>query len=147
GRPGQRDPAPRRGVRRSGLGLAPRADRGGDRAMSTQTVNGTRVSAYPRPIEELMPEAIVMARRLGEIPSRNALMRAFRIGAPKAGELREALIAERPEVEPERVDEPVVEPAEAPVEPAEDVETDPAPDEPDERPKRSRRWFRRRPRP
>jgi len=59
--------------------------------MSTQTVNGTRVSAYPRATEELLPAARELARELGEIPSRNRLMRDLRIGAPKADALRELL--------------------------------------------------------
>ncbi|GAA0717947.1 ABC transporter permease [Dactylosporangium roseum] len=55
-------------------------------------------SAYPAPIEALLPEARKLAERLGEIPSRNALMKEFRIGAPKANAVREALADERAEI-------------------------------------------------
>src|SRR5205823_4226801 len=44
-------------------------------------------SAYPVPVEELLPKARELARRLGEVPSRNRLMSEFRIGARKAKEL------------------------------------------------------------
>ncbi|MER7001697.1 ABC transporter permease [Dactylosporangium sp. NPDC000555] len=45
-----------------------------------------------------MPEARALAERLGEIPSRNALMKEFKIGAPKANAVREALADERAEI-------------------------------------------------
>lgn len=48
-------------------------------------------SAYPRTVEDLLPHAQALAARLGEIPSRNALMREFSIGGPKAGRLLDAL--------------------------------------------------------
>ena len=51
----------------------------------------TPVSAYPRSVEDLLPQARDLAARLGEIPSRNALMREFSIGGPKAGRLLDAL--------------------------------------------------------
>ncbi|WP_432995864.1 ABC transporter permease [Dactylosporangium sp. CA-233914] len=44
-----------------------------------------------------MPDARKLADRLGEIPSRNALMKEFRIGAPKANAVRDALTDERTE--------------------------------------------------
>ncbi|MGI5524457.1 ABC transporter permease [Micromonospora sp. CA-259024] len=53
--------------------------------MTAPTINGTR---YPQPIEDLLPAARALDLPDGEaFPSRNRLMREFRIGAPKAGEL------------------------------------------------------------
>jgi hypothetical protein len=48
-------------------------------------------SAYPAAVEALIPQARELADQLGEVPSRNRLMREFRVGAPKAIALREAL--------------------------------------------------------
>ncbi|MEV4134415.1 ABC transporter permease [Dactylosporangium sp. NPDC049742] len=45
-----------------------------------------------------MPQARDLADRLGEVPSRNALMKEFRIGAPKANAVRDALTDERADV-------------------------------------------------
>ncbi|MFR9777298.1 ABC transporter permease [Micromonospora sp. MS34] len=73
--------------------------------MTTATIN----SAYPRPIGDLLPAARDLADRLGEIPSRNRIMREFKVGAPKAQAVRLALIAE-----------PITEPAEVDTEPASD---------------------------
>lgn len=56
--------------------------------MSVDTING---SAYPRAVEHLLPEARQLADRLGEVPSRNRLMRELKIGAPKADALRAQL--------------------------------------------------------
>ncbi|MFC5006950.1 ABC transporter permease [Dactylosporangium cerinum] len=42
-----------------------------------------------------MADARALADRLGDIPSRNALMKEFKIGAPKANAIREALTDER----------------------------------------------------
>ncbi|MEH1017852.1 ABC transporter permease [Micromonospora sp. CPCC 206060] len=58
--------------------------------MTAPTINGTR---YPQPVEELLRPALELAIELGEVPSRNRLMREFRIGAPKADELRTRLLA------------------------------------------------------
>ncbi|MEW2444681.1 DUF2637 domain-containing protein [Micromonospora marina] len=52
--------------------------------MTAPTVNGAR---YPQPVDQLVPSARQLADELGDVPSRNQLMRHFRIGAPKAGEL------------------------------------------------------------
>ncbi|MEV0570218.1 ABC transporter permease [Dactylosporangium sp. NPDC050588] len=99
----------------------------------------TAPSAYPAPIEALMPQARTLADQLGEIPSRNALMKEFRIGAPKANAIREALTAERaepaemppartlhvvPDLEPDTDIPDPVPPAEAPPV-AEAIETPP----------------------
>ncbi len=60
--------------------------------MTAPTVNGVK---YPQPVDELLPAARKLAEQLGEVPSRNKLMQEFRIGAPKAGELRTRLIEEK----------------------------------------------------
>ncbi|MEU8329804.1 ABC transporter permease [Micromonospora sp. NPDC048839] len=59
--------------------------------MTAPAVNGTK---YPQPVEALLPEARKILKELGEVPARNELMRRFRIGAPKAGELRNLLTEE-----------------------------------------------------
>ncbi|GAB3856489.1 hypothetical protein GCM10029963_52950 [Micromonospora andamanensis] len=60
--------------------------------MTAPTINGMK---YPQPVDALLPAARKLAEQLGEVPSRNRLMQEFRIGAPKAGELRDRLIEER----------------------------------------------------
>ena len=59
--------------------------------MTAPTINGTR---YPQPVDALLPAARTLAAELGDVPSRNRLMREYRIGAPKADELRNLLAAE-----------------------------------------------------
>ncbi|MEU5949628.1 ABC transporter permease [Micromonospora sp. NPDC047465] len=60
--------------------------------MTAPTINGTR---YPQPIEALLPAARALDLPEGQtLPSRNRLMREFRIGAPKADELLARLKAE-----------------------------------------------------
>lgn len=59
--------------------------------MTAPTINGVK---YPQPVEELLPAARQLVDELGEVPSRNRLMREYRIGAPKADELRTRLIEE-----------------------------------------------------
>lgn len=49
------------------------------------------LSAYPPAVEALIPQARTLVDQLGEIPSRNRLMKEFKVGAPKAVALREAL--------------------------------------------------------
>jgi hypothetical protein len=44
----------------------------------------TASSAYPRTVEDLIPHARDLATDLGEVPSRNKLMKTFRIGSDKA---------------------------------------------------------------
>lgn len=52
-------------------------------------------SAYPRTVDDLMPDARRVQPRDGElVPSVRRLMTALRIGAPKAAEVRERLLAE-----------------------------------------------------
>jgi len=54
-------------------------------------------SAYPAAVEALIPHARELADQLGEVPSRNRLMKEFKVGAPKAIALREALTQPEPE--------------------------------------------------
>jgi len=61
--------------------------------MTAPAVNGTR---YPQPVDALLPAARALDLPEGQtIPSRNRLMREFRIGAPKAEEIRTRLTQER----------------------------------------------------
>lgn len=77
-----------------------------------------RGSAYPAEFDELLPQARILAKRLGEIPSRNRLMGDLKIGAPKAKIVRTALLAEAQSDAAEPDPDPV-EPtgSEAPAEP------------------------------
>ncbi|MEU3457105.1 ABC transporter permease [Micromonospora sp. NPDC006766] len=60
--------------------------------MTAPTINGTR---YPQPIEDLLPAARALDLPDGQtFPSRNRLMREFRIGAPKADDLLARLKAD-----------------------------------------------------
>jgi hypothetical protein len=45
-------------------------------------------------VDQLLPDARELARRKGELPSKDHLMKAFRIGRPKANELHGRLLAE-----------------------------------------------------
>ena len=95
--------------------------------MTAPTINGTR---YPQPIEDLLPAARALDLPDGEVfPSRNRLMREFRIGAPKAGELL-ALLKTTPDAPPVDTTEAATPgPALAPAapEPAPPVVPDPTP--------------------
>ncbi|WP_233166672.1 hypothetical protein [Micromonospora sp. Rc5] len=60
--------------------------------MTAPTINGTR---YPQPVETLLPAARDLPLPAGQqFPSRNRLMREFRIGAAKADDLLARLKAE-----------------------------------------------------
>ncbi|HEX6498795.1 MAG TPA: ABC transporter permease, partial [Micromonosporaceae bacterium] len=59
--------------------------------MTTPTLN----SVYPPSVSDLLPKARDLAAELGAVPSRNRLMTEFRIGAPKATAIRDALLAEQ----------------------------------------------------
>ncbi|GAB3053565.1 DUF2637 domain-containing protein [Micromonospora schwarzwaldensis] len=50
-------------------------------------------SIHPRSVDDLYPGALALTDQLGEVPSRNRLQKQFKIGAPKATELRERLLA------------------------------------------------------
>jgi hypothetical protein len=52
------------------------------------------LSVYPRSLDDLLPAARDLAVELGGVPSRNQLMRQLKVGAPKATELRQQLLAE-----------------------------------------------------
>ncbi|MEV1156928.1 ABC transporter permease [Micromonospora chokoriensis] len=60
--------------------------------MTAPAINGTK---YPQPVDELLPAARTLTKELGEVPSRNRLMTEYRIGAPKATELRTRLVEEK----------------------------------------------------
>ncbi|MBB5824729.1 ABC transporter permease [Micromonospora carbonacea] len=60
--------------------------------MTAPTINGTR---YPQPVDELLPAARKLAHELDALPSRNRLMKRFRIGSEKANELLTRLREER----------------------------------------------------
>ncbi|MBQ1062144.1 ABC transporter permease [Micromonospora sp. C41] len=95
--------------------------------MTAPTINGTR---YPQPIEDLLPAARALDLPDGEaFPSRNRLMREFRIGAPKAGELLTLLKTEPAAPPADATDPGTPDPAPAPVAPeaAPPVEPDPTP--------------------
>ncbi|MEO3747141.1 ABC transporter permease [Plantactinospora sp. B5E13] len=93
------------------------------------------MSAYPRAVEDLIPAARALADKLGRVPSRNLLMREFKVGSPKATALREALtsaeFAPTPTPAPVAVDTPpapTVNPEPAP--PVAEPEPSPVPVEP-----------------
>ncbi|AVT37408.1 DUF2637 domain-containing protein [Plantactinospora sp. BB1] len=54
------------------------------------------LTTAPRTVDELLPDARLLVDWLGEVPSRNRLMRDLRIGADKADAIRSRLLAERP---------------------------------------------------
>ncbi|MFG2067755.1 ABC transporter permease [Micromonospora tulbaghiae] len=95
--------------------------------MSTATVT----SAYPRAVADLLPAVRDLADRLGEIPSRNQIMREFKVGAPKAQAVRLALVAEPITLPDETETAPTSDPWDyaepAPVPPALPVDTTPVP--------------------
>jgi hypothetical protein len=57
----------------------------------------TARSAYPKPVEDLVPAARALADELGTVPSRNQLKTRLRIGAPKANALLDAIADYTPE--------------------------------------------------
>jgi hypothetical protein len=57
-------------------------------------------SAYPAAVEALIPKARELAEQIGEVPSRNRLMKELKVGAPKAIALREALTQPEPDRPP-----------------------------------------------
>lgn len=85
--------------------------------MTAATTNPPETgSAYPPDLTGLVEPARALRRTLGEVPSRNRLMREYSIGAAKAAALRDLLAAE-----------PTPEPAgpAGPDEPAERIRVDP----------------------
>jgi hypothetical protein len=103
----------------------------------------TAPSAYPPAIEALIPQARKLAERLGETPSRNALMKEFKIGAPKARAVLDALADEHAEAIPATPEAPAprtlhvvpdLEPDDEPTEPAAPVEALPVTEAPEPEP-------------
>ncbi|MFJ6166272.1 ABC transporter permease [Micromonospora orduensis] len=95
--------------------------------MTAPTINGTR---YPQPVEDLLPAARALDLPDGEaFPSRNRLMREFRIGAPKAGELLTLLKTAPAALPADTTEAATPDPAPAPAapEPAPPVVPDPTP--------------------
>ncbi|MFF3865059.1 ABC transporter permease [Micromonospora sp. NPDC001898] len=77
------------------------------------------LSAFPRPVEDLIPAARDLADHLGEIPSRNRLKKELRVGGPKADAILAALThTDTP---------PPTEPATDPADTTPDPLADPAP--------------------
>ncbi|MDG4818266.1 ABC transporter permease [Micromonospora sp. WMMD956] len=87
------------------------------------------LSAYPKPVDELVPAARDLAAQLGTIPSRNRIKKELRVGGPKA----DAILAEltrtplpAPPADPDPTPEPAG-PATDPTEPTEPTPADPGP--------------------
>ncbi|MEV4493158.1 ABC transporter permease [Micromonospora coxensis] len=77
------------------------------------------LSAFPRPVEDLIPAARDLADQLGEIPSRNRIKKELRVGGPKADAILAALT---------RTDTPpTTEPTTGPADTTPDPIADPAP--------------------
>lgn len=87
------------------------------------------LSAYPKPIEDLVPAARDLAAQLGTVPSRNRIKKELHVGGPKA----DAILAEltrTPLPAPPVDNGPALEPAEqtaGPVEPTPPAPTEPGP--------------------
>jgi hypothetical protein len=58
------------------------------------TAPTTTRSAYPATVDDLIPAARDLAAELGELPTRNKLMKTFKVGAPKANAVLAALAAD-----------------------------------------------------
>lgn len=96
-------------------------------------------STYPVQVADLIPAARQLAADLGETPSRNQIMKHFRIGAPKARAIRDALTPPDADPTPDTTPAPAAETTEPHLhavpdpEPTEhspaDVEMPPAPGE------------------
>jgi hypothetical protein len=64
-------------------------------------------TTYPVPVEDLIPAARKLAADLGAMPSRNRIMKEYRIGADKARAVLEALAKPAQDVMPDPAPEPV----------------------------------------
>lgn len=71
-------------------------------------INPDRV--YPATVEDLIPHARELADKLGRLPSRNQLKTTFRVGAPKARALLDAITPAPPADPPAPLDEPTTDP-------------------------------------
>jgi hypothetical protein len=80
-------------------------------------------SSYPAAVEALIPQARDLAAQIGEIPSRNRLMKEFRVGAPKALALREALTIPAPAAAEDTASAPDPADNDTESQPANDTET------------------------
>ncbi|ADB32402.1 hypothetical protein Kfla_3342 [Kribbella flavida DSM 17836] len=63
-------------------------------------------TTYPVPVEDLIPAARQLAAELGTVPSRNRIMKEFRIGADKARTVLDALTEPTPPTAPQSTDGP-----------------------------------------
>ncbi|GID26835.1 ABC transporter permease [Paractinoplanes brasiliensis] len=79
------------------------------------TAPATTRSAYPRNVEDLIPHARDLAEQLGTVPSRNKLMKTFRVGADKANALIDALTAAPVSAVPVSPAVPPIQPAPLPL--------------------------------
>ncbi|MEU4291054.1 ABC transporter permease [Kribbella sp. NPDC026596] len=61
-------------------------------------------TTYPVPVEDLIPAARELAANLGSVPSRNRIMKEFRIGADKARSVLDALTEPAPQTAAEPVE-------------------------------------------
>ena len=84
-------------------------------------------SAYPAAVEALIPPARKLAEQLGEVPSRNRLMKEFKVGAPKAIALREALTNDTMTDPVTPTDRPASDPHTAPAPTESNTAIDPTP--------------------
>ncbi|NBE80362.1 ABC transporter permease [Micromonospora rubida] len=82
------------------------------------------LSAFPRPVEDLIPAARDLADHLGEIPSRNRLKKELRVGGPKA----DAILATLTHTDTPPLTEPATDPADTTPDPLADP--NPLPDLP-----------------
>ncbi|MBM0275077.1 DUF2637 domain-containing protein [Micromonospora tarensis] len=123
--------------------------------MTAPAVNGTK---YPPAVDALLPQARALVDELGEVPSRNRLMREYKIGAPKADELRDLLMTPPTEPAADVEEEPIdpwdnaqpIDPEPAPTPAGSDEpgsvteDADPPTADPEDEDRPRRRWFRRR---
>ncbi|MEH0821843.1 MULTISPECIES: ABC transporter permease [unclassified Micromonospora] len=77
------------------------------------------LSAFPRPVEDLIPAARDLADQLGQIPSRNRIKKELRVGGPKA----DAILAALTRTDTPPTTEPTTDPADITPDPI----ADPAP--------------------
>ncbi|WP_435588176.1 ABC transporter permease [Micromonospora aurantiaca (nom. illeg.)] len=74
------------------------------------------LSAFPRPVEDLIPAARDLADQLGEIPSRNRIKKELRVGGPKA----DAILAALTRTDTPPTTEPTTDPADTTPDPIAD---------------------------
>jgi hypothetical protein len=74
------------------------------------TATTTTRSAYPRTVPDLIPHARGLAADLGTLPSRNILMKTFKVGADKANALLDALTTSPADPDPVDLPEIITDP-------------------------------------